>query len=306
MKRITILLMIICSLTLEIIQAQTFDSLANKTAVTTINSTDLIAVQRKLANKYKNYKMTGLSLWNWVTAIIDTNETALLNASNSWNGINNFDGATFNSGSHGKVLFNGDSVVCTTQMFTHGIQRTQASSMIGRFDVPFFNIYSKTFTIVNPAGNDSAQVSYDDSTITFSKGISMPNLTITETVTIDSGAAFNVLNFTPHGYAVPNVGDTIMTLTGANKKSFIILDLPGNITPGISNLDIDGASQGMVIRLVNNEASYTIILKDIVGNDDNLYLSANFTMGLLDYIELMCIDDGVDSQQWFETSRSNN
>jgi hypothetical protein len=281
-----------------------YDSVAAFTAKTTISLTDIFPFQTKVTNKYTWRKITGASMWDRITDTTEARITTLLNASNSWNGINNFDGATFNSGSHGKVLFNGDSVVCTTQMFTHGIQRTQASSMIGRFDVPFFNIYSKTFTIVNPGGNDSAQVSYDDSTITFSKNISMPNLTITGTVNMDSGTVFNTFVLGIDAYSPITVADTIITFP-VGQVPIAAFILPGNLTDGISRITGTAFTNGQIIVLRNATVPYTILLKDRVGGDDNLYLEGNFTMGYNDIITLMCIAE-EPALAWVEVSRSNN
>ena len=286
---------------LQLYAQATYDSVAAFTAKTTIGLTDIFPFQTKVSNKYTWRKITGASMWDRITDTTEARITTLLNASNSWNGINNFDGAIFNSGSHGTVLFNGDSVVCTTQMWTHGIQRYSASSIIGRNTAPFFNVYAKTFTVINTAETDSATISIDAS-----GKISIPSLVITQTMSIDSSASFNVIAYTPHEYTVPNIGDTILTLTSANRYSMIELDLPGNMNPGISRIYVQGAQKGMVLRLYNMDASYAAKFNDYVGNDDNLYLSAGFDFGQYDYLELMCVVESIIGQTWIETGRSNN
>lgn len=304
MKKIILIIILACAFASASYAQASYDSVASFTAKTTIGVTDIFPFQTKVANKYTWRKITGASMWDRITDTTEARITTLLNASNSWNGINNFDGATFNSGSHGKVLFNGDSVVVTTSIWALWLQRYSASAIIGNYNAPFFNIYARTFTIVNAYGNDSASITYDDSTLTFSKNVEIPNLTITDEFIMDSSSNFNSIIYKYKLFSIPNTGDTIMTFT--TREPFVELDLPGNVTPGISRFDMSKATLGQIVRIFNGEVSYTVILKDYVGNDDNLYLSANFTMGKNDIIELMCISPTKGSQIWVEVSRSNN
>ena len=62
----------------------------------------------------------------------------------------------------------------------------------------------------------------------------------------------------------------------------------------------------MILKMYNGDASYSIIFEDIVSGDDNLYLTANMTLGTYDYIELLCVDASKGAQKWIEMSRSNN
>src|SRR3990167_594267 len=299
------LMLVAYSLMPENINAQvTYDSTANFTSKTTFGANDIIGFQTKVANKYAWRKMIFSNFWSQARDTTEARITTLLNASNSWNGINNFDGATFNAGSHGKVFFNGDSVVCTTQMWTHGIQRTQASSIIGRNTAPFFNIYANTFTIINDAGNDSASIKYNDSTITFSKNVSVPNINISESFTMDSGTVFNTFVLGVDAYSPITVADTIITFP-VGQVPIAAFILPGNLTDGISRITGTAFTNGQIIVLRNATVPYTILLKDYVSGDDNLYLAGNFTMGYNDIITLMCIAE-EPALAWVEVSRSNN
>lgn len=286
----------------EITYAQpTYDSVAAFTAKTTIGVTDIFPFQTKVSNKYTWRKITGASMWDRITDTTEARITALLAASNSWAGINNFDGATFNADAHGKVTF-ADSVVSATLLnFFAGIFPYNATSFVGSASNPYLRMYSKNFVLVNTAGTDSVYISIDAN-----GKVSIPSLTVTETMSIDSSASFDVIAYTPHEYTVPNIGDTILTLTSTNRYSMIELDLPGNMNPGISRIYVQGAQKGMVLRLYNMDASYAAKFNDYVGNDDNLYLSAGFDFGQYDYLELMCVVESIIGQTWIETGRSNN
>ncbi|EFK95510.1 hypothetical protein LDC_2476 [sediment metagenome] len=283
---------------LELYATSPADSVASFTDKTTIGVTDITPLQTKVANKYTWRKITGLNLWNQITDTTEARITTLLGASNSWNGINDFDGATFNSGSHGKVTFS-DSAIFTSRTEVGTLYPYNATSFIGDAGDPFLRIYSKNFVLINSGGTDSAYIN-----IGSGGEIEIPRLTVTEQFIMDSSSSLNSIIYTYKKFEVPNTGDTIMTFT--TKEPFVELDLPGNVTPGISRFDITGAAKGQVVRIYNGEASYTIILEDYVSGDDNLYLSANFTMGTNDVIELMCIDPSVSAQKWIEISRSNN
>lgn len=304
MKKIILmigLVLIVYSLQPETIKAQTYDSLASFTAVTSLNATDLMPMQIKVSNKYKWRKITGASLWSRMRDTTQAQLTTLLNTSNSWNGINNFDGATFNSGSHGKVTFS-DSVIFASRTEIGSLYPYNATSFMGDQTDPFLRIYSKNFVLVNTAGTDSVVIN-----VGTDGSLSIPNLTISGSMKIDSSATTDVMAFTPHSYTVPNTGDTILTLATANRYSLIELDLPGNMSPGISRLYVQGAQKGMIIRFYNGDASYSMEFEDLVGDDDNLYMAGDFaSMAKYDYIEFQCVVESIVGQTWIETGRSNN
>lgn|SRR5574343_36053 len=212
-------------------------------------------------------------------------------------------GATFSTGSNGTVDIQ-DSAL-TTGLWTNWLHARQAVTYIGSTTDPFFNVYSRNFVVVNPYENDSVYISYEDSTLSFNKAVSFPNLSITESVTIDSGATIGMFRLDPLTYNIPDVADTILKIPSASAKSFIILNPPGNVT-NLNKFTLEGATIGTIVKIINADAFDTIALKDIVGNDDNLLLSADFTLGFYDSLDLLCVDDSPDAQIWIETARSNN
>jgi len=289
------------SLMPEAVYAQvTYDSIPSYTAKTTISSTDLFLLATKVSNKFSWRKFTGISFWTWWNANYDTSETALLNASNSWNGINNFDGATFNVGAHGGVNFL-DSINLQGTAYFSVLMRRTSSSYIGTVALPIYSLSTRFLNIVGETGADSVTISIDAD-----GALSIPNLTITETITIDSSATFDVIAFTPHSDTVPNVTDTILTLVATNRYSLIMLDLPGDITPGISRIYVQGAQKGMILRIYNDDNIGYITFKDLVSGDDNLYMSGNFSLSKYDFIEFQCVVESIIGQTWMQTNEQNN
>lgn len=290
-------------LTTDYCFAQTTDSVAAFTDKTTIGLTDIFPFQTKVSNKYTWRKITGANMFNRITDTTEARVTALLAASNSWTGINNFDGATFNADAHGVVTFN-DSVVmgsAALPFYATRVYPLGTGGFIGTAAKYYTSMYANSFVVMNSGGTDSVVINVNDD-----GALSIPNLTVTETVTIDSAASFNVLAFEPHSFSIPNTTDTILTITSADRYSVIMLDLPGDVTPGISRIYVEGAQKGMVLRIYNDDAIGYCIFKDFVDSDDNLYMTANLTMNKYDYIEFMCVVESIIGQTWMETGRSNN
>ncbi len=152
-------------------------------------------------------------------------------------------------------------------------------------------------------GTDSTDILYDGTNIIFAKP-----LAIGKGMSMDSASTFNVFNFTPHTYTIPveDAGDTILTLTTSDLYSSIKLELGGNVTPGISFLQIDTATEGMILRFYNNDASFTVIFKDIVSGDDNMYMEGDITLGQYDNIAFECADATKQAQVWMELRRKDN
>lgn len=267
--------------------------LSTMTEVTSLDTADLFWVNEFVTPNWVNRKLKWLNLRSNMIDYIE-------GLANTWAGIQTFNGATFNSGSHGKVLFNGDSVVITTSLWAHWLQRYAASSIIGNYNAPFFNVYAKTFTVINADETDSASIS-----ISSTGKVAITDLLITESVTIDSGATIGMFRLDQLTYNIPDVADTILKIPLASAKSFIILNPPGNVT-NLNKFTLEGATIGTIVKIINADAFDTIALKDIVGNDDNLLLSADFTLGFYDSLDLLCVDDSPDAQIWIETARSNN
>lgn len=304
MKRLNIKLLILlvtgyCLLFTGDSHAQvTYDSTASFTSKTTIGATDIFGFQTKVSNKFAWRRMIGSNFWIQARDTTQAQITTLKNASNSWNGINNFDGATFNSGSHGGVTFQDSTTLQGTSYFSILMRRT-SSSYIGTKALPIYSLSTIFLNVVNAAGTDSTVIYKDPIT----GDVVIPNLTVTETVTIDSGASLQTLILDETTYTPGTVADTVMNIS--NPRAYILCQLPGDITTGISALNIQGATAGQMLVFINNSASYIMKFNDFVGNDDNLILSANFALGYRDTIILMC-SGTAESPFWIEISRSNN
>lgn len=271
--------------------------LSTMTEVTSLDTADLFWVNEFVTPNWVNRKLKWLNLRSNMIDYIDglANTWALKQTYSS--------GATFSTGSNGTVDIQ-DSAL-TTGLWTNWLHARQAVTYIGSTTDPFFNVYSRNFVVVNPYENDSVYISYDDSTLSFNKAVSFPNLSITESVTIDSGATIGMFRLDQLTYNIPDVADTILKIPLASAKSFIILNPPGNVT-NLNKFTLEGATIGTIVKIINADAFDTIALKDIVGNDDNLLLSADFTLGFYDSLDLLCVDDSPDAQIWIETARSNN
>ena len=311
LKLFTLAGLMLTAYSLQLYAQPTYDSVASFTSVTSLGATDIIPMQIKVSNKYTWRKITGASLWSRMRDTTQAQLTSFKDLSNSWNGINNFDGATFNSGSHGGVVFDDSVTFTSNQVRFEYIRRYDAQSSIGLGSAPFDRIYANWFLATNPEGNDSVSISYDDSTLTFTMPatgtLEIPNLTITQSVMVDSGAGFRQIIYEPNGVSGISTTDTTLSLSSSQKYCLALIDLAGNTSsPGISYFNITGATIGYTIRLVDVDVNFVITLKDFVGNDDNLYLTADLTLSQYDFLELMCIDETVGDQIWIETGRSNN
>ena len=274
-----------------------YDSVAAFTSKTTISLTDIFPFQTKVANKYTWRKITGTSMWDRITDTTEARITTLLNASNSWNGINNFDGATFNSGSHGKVIY-ADSVWQQTgsHYVNWMVPSTSPTGTVGTVGIPYYRMYSKGFVPMNPEGNDSCVISYDDSTLTFDKTIQAAEI-----------KGLSTISHTDLVYSVPDVADSVDTVGYAN---VVLFSLPGANMTNLETIvmsDIPTGSAHIVIfKAQSSDPPYTVTLQDRDGtnsSDGNLELSGDFTLTEDDPIKLMYIEgEGV----WYEISESDN
>lgn len=226
-----------------------------------------------------------------------------------------FDGATFDAGSANTITFNDSSVFNAVVRLLSSpsysktlLPITTNIYQLGSSSARYFSTHNKyayadQFIVTNPSSpaTDTVIISYDGTEI------EIGGLNLTDGyVSMDSSTTMDLLAYTPHSYTIPAAGDTILTLVTANRYSMIELDLPGNMTAGISRIYVQGAQKGMVLRLYNMDGSYAAKINDYIGNDDNLYLSANFDFGQYDYLELMCVVASIIGQTWIETGRANN
>ncbi|MCP4394537.1 MAG: hypothetical protein GY804_09770 [Alphaproteobacteria bacterium] len=277
-------------------------TLSSRDSITTIVETDIMLWQTDDTG-FKNRQMSWRILRGQISGYLDGIPL-------TWAAIQDFNGANFTAGSHGGTTFS-DSVYHNTGVHYVNWLYPAASAIpgIGTLSSPYRTIYSKQFIVPNEEGNDSVLVSFDDSTLTINRDVSFSSgVNITDDITMDSAAVFNVFNFEPHSYTVPNTGDTILTLTTSDLYSSIKLDLPGDIDPGISKIQVDTASEGMVLRFYNADEDYEMIFLDVVAGDDNLYMSGNFTCQAdnFDHIQFECVDATKGAQKWMQTGESDN
>lgn len=278
--------------------------LSTMTEVTSLDTADLFWVNEFVTPNWVNRKLKWLNLRSNMIDYID-------GLANTWAQRQTFsNGATFSAASYGTVSFT-DTVSSSHAMTGKIILPYDITSQVGTPANPFFRISARTFYIPNTESNDSVAITYDDSTLSINKTLNVSGLEVSSSVTFsdvdvsfDSGSVFNSMVFGNATYAPATVGDSIITLTTFSPSRQ--LDLPGNITsPGISKLHVNGASMGQIIRFWNLSDVYTLTFTKLVGDDDNLYMSADMTLGQLDNITFQCVDPSASGQVWMEISRTN-
>lgn len=207
-------------------------------------------------------------------------------------------GATFSTGSNGTVDIQ-DSAL-TTGLWTNWLHARQAVTYIGSTTDPFFNVYSRNFVVVNPYENDSVYISYEDSTISFNKPLTVETLNITGDLVVPDSAQFSGLALSQATYQPTLATDSVIALT--NVESSIVINPPASMgTPGIEKITMTGAGNGQVLVITNRQA-LTIVFQDSEA-DGNLYLATDFSMGQWQSLTLMY---NSNIQKWLELSRSSN
>lgn len=207
-------------------------------------------------------------------------------------------GATFSTGSNGTVDIQ-DSAL-TTGLWTNWLHARQAVTYIGSTTDPFFNVYSRNFVVVNPYENDSVYISYEDSTISFNKPLTVETLNITGDLVVPDSAQFSGLALSQATYQPTLATDSVIALT--NVESSIVINPPASMgTPGIEKITMTGAGNGQILVITNRQA-LTIVFQDSEA-DGNLYLATDFSMGQWQSLTLMY---NSNIQKWLELSRSSN
>lgn len=214
-------------------------------------------------------------------------------------------GATFSAGANGTVTFS-DSVVNTgTSNLNRIYPTTSSTSQIGTVLTPYQTIWGRYFRMPNTEGNDSCLISYDDSTVTFDKEVSIPTLRITAALTVDSSVTSPTLKVSPNEYQIVNVTDSIITTDIL--MSNIVLQLPGDVTsPGIEKITMTGAPEGHIIVLFITTTSDSVVFQDS-NADGNLRMAGDFNMNTHDNIAFMYIKDAdAGENYWIEIWRKDN
>lgn len=265
--------------------------LSTMTEVTSLDTADLFWVNEFVTPNWVNRKLKWLNLRSNMIDYIE-------GLANTWAGIQTFNGATFNSGSHGKVLFNGDSVVITTSLWAHWLQRYAASSIIGNYNAPFFNVYAKTFTVINADETDSASIS-----ISSTGKVAITDLLITETLSMDSAATLQALKLKPESYAIADVNDTVITT--ATLMSNMQLVLPGDVAMGIETINMDGVAAGHILIVYTTDIDDSVLIHE--ESDGNLKMAGDVWLRAGDNIAFMYIyDQPALGWYWMELWRKDN
>jgi len=262
------------------------------TEVTSLDTADLFWVNEFVTPNWVNRKLKWLNLRSNMIDYIDglANTWALKQTYSS--------GATFSTGSNGTVDIQ-DSAL-TTGLWTNWLHARQAVTYIGSTTDPFFNVYSRNFVVVNPYENDSVYISYEDSTISFNKPLTVETLNITGDLVVPDSAQFSGLALSQATYQPTLATDSVIALT--NVESSIVINPPASMgTPGIEKITMTGAGNGQVLVITNRQA-LTIVFQDSEA-DGNLYLATDFSMGQWQSLTLMY---NSNIQKWLELSRSSN
>jgi len=269
--------------------------LSAQTAITSLSPTDIMWWNTDVGGVFTHRKMT------WAVLAGEISDT-MNSKTNTWALKQTFSsGATFSAGANGTVSF-ADSVLMPSgsSLWVHWIQRSAVSSIIGNYNAPFFTIYAQHFTTTNLEGNDSCVISYDDSTLTFDKKISVGQLSITESFAIPDSATFNAIALSETGYAFSAITDSVVTL--ATPSSSIVLRGFGfSITPGVDSLVCAWAGNGQLLT-ITNEVAFTVIIEDSYPDDGNIDLSADWSMAQGDILTLKY---NSSLHVWREVSKSD-
>lgn len=278
--------------------AQQDTSLTNILNKTTLSATDIVPFQITSGGNWYWRKITGANFWTQARDTTQAQLTTLLNASNSWNGINNFDGATFNAGSHGgvSVLDSLDWVTAYGQfLFPPSLG---ALSWIGSGAVPYDAIYSQSFVIINSGGSDSMTVVYEDGVTTF-EGV----------VEADTIKGLSTITFYGDGIIPSDVNDSTITIEYTNSLQFL---LPGADMDNLEEIIMSDMPTGDVAHSlyiwINESQDYNITFQDIDGtnsSDGNLQLNGDFDMDAGDMLHIQWLGN-YDGGLWIEVSRSDN
>jgi hypothetical protein len=161
-------------------------------------------------------------------------------------------------------------------------------------------MYAMGFTIPNTEANDSVTITYDDSTLSINKTLSVSNLEVTSQLAMPDSATFSGLALSQTDYAPAFVTDSIITLSSV--ASSIEITPPGSMSsPGIEKILMTGGGDGQIL-VITNRGAVTIVFQDTEA-DGNLYLSTDFSMAQWDSIMLMY---NSKISKWIEISRSDN
>ena len=294
MKKLILILVLLTTYAYSQTKVSDMDS------ITTMVTTDLFWINKDIGSStFAHRQLSWTNLRNQMIDYIDglANTWALKQTYSS--------GATFSAGANGKASF-ADSVYCSSFVNVGiGLPLSPGTGFWGISTQPFYQMTALNFIVPNSEGNDSCAISYDDSTLSFSKAVSFSGLTITESVGVDSGAAFTGMIWSNVEYTVSTAADSIITLTTYAPSVELVLPADVN-SPGISRIHVNEATKGQIIRLWNPGLAYVIAFTQSVGDDDNLVMAGNDTLAYADNITFQYIGLSGGKQIWMEVNRSDN
>lgn len=274
-------------------------ALSTKDSLTSLQNTDIMLWQRKVTGTFLNRQMSYNNLKLTLKDYLDGQAI-------TWASRQTFTGATFQGGAYGSINFQDTvNMVSATKVLVNAMDRTTASARIGLTAAPYLAIYSRNFVVVNDYNNDSVLVSYDDSTLSFNKPMSIGSLSITDNFAMDSAAAIQALKLEPESYAITDVNDTVITAT--TLMSNMQLTLPGDVTRGIETINMTGAAIGHILIIYTTDADDSVLIQQ--ESDGNLLLDAagDFWLRSGDNMGFMYMYDQPALQfRWMELWRKNN
>ena len=269
--------------------------LSVQTAITSLSPTDIMWWNTDVGGVFTHRKMT------WAVLAGEISDT-MNSKTNTWALKQTFSsGATFSAGANGGVTFSDTVFQSAGNWYIDFINpNTSIKSRLGQLNDPFYRVYAEAFTVPNAEKNDSVTFSYDDSTLTFDKKISVGQLSITESFAIPDSATFNAIALSETGYAFSAITDSVVTL--ATPSSSIVLRGFGfSITPGVDSLVCAWAGNGQLLT-ITNEVAFTVIIEDSYPDDGNIDLSADWSMAQGDILTLKY---NSSLHVWREVSKSD-
>ena len=300
MKKLILILVLLTTYAYSQTKVSDMDS------ITTMVTTDLFWINKDIGSStFAHRQLSWTNLRNQMIDYIDglANTWALKQTYSS--------GATFSAGANGGVTF-GDTVTANAPFrfgYAYNLPTADATVSLGGFVgvTPYWfswvwthNIGSDALWVYNDERNDSVSITYDDSTLTFDKKITVGQLSVTGSFAIPDSATFDGLALSEDNYSPSFVTDSVITLTSVS-SSIIIIPPGAMATPGIEKVLMTGAGEGQLLVITNYTAS-SVTFQDDEG-DGNLKLAGDFAMGQAD---ILMLKYSSAKTYWYEISRSAN
>ena len=271
-------------------------------SVTTLKQTDIMSWQTSVGGVFKGRQMS----WRLMSA---ETRAYVLSSTNTFTGLNYFNGGVHLAGAHGEVTF-ADSVWMTAELYTSTITpRTNLAWGLGQYGRRYLwgyieDIYTAKIHILDPASSDSTdgvEITYDGRYVDFG----------TVNLTADTITGLTAISQWEGGHTVSSVTDSIITVDYGNNVAFL---LPGANMLTLEHITMSEIPTGAVHNVtfwILDSQDYNIIFHDVDGtnsSDGNLQLNGDFDMDAGDSLTLQWRDGqtATSGGDWQEVSRSNN